>query len=270
MSRAGALDQAGLDRAVAGLALAGAGGAVRELFESIDSTNDRARQLAERGAPEGSLVVALRQDRGRGRLGRTWVSPPGGLYLSLVLRPEDDMLRRLPVTLVAGLAVCEAIEAQSGARADLKWPNDVQLAGRKVAGILGEMSKAADGRPLLVLGIGLNLALDPAALPEELRETAGTLAATPRPPGAEPLLRELLGRFESHYLEVRRGGGARALGLASARMPLLGKGVRVRLPGRTVVGTAVGLNAMGALLLSTDEGKREVIVAGEVEEVRLQ
>lgn len=262
-----ALDEAGLHRAMAGLALLGGPGATRELHPCLGSTNDRARELGERGAAEGSLVVALRQEQGRGRLGRTWVSPPGGLYVSLLLRPDEGMLRRLPVSLVAGLAVAEAIEATCGVRPDLKWPNDVLVGGRKVAGILGELTKDGQG-PQLVLGIGINVAVDPRQLPPELARTAGTLADAPRPPSTEAVLKELLTRFEAHYQEVRRGGGARALGLASARMPLLGKPIRARLPGRTVEGTAVGLSATGGLVLSTDEGKREVLMAGEVEEVR--
>lgn len=269
MTTSGPLDQSGLQRAVSGLTLTGAAEAVRELHPSIGSTNERARELGEGGAPEGSLVVALSQAQGRGRLGRVWSSPAGGLYLSLVLRPDEAMLRRLPVSLLAGLAAAEAIDAQCGVRADLKWPNDVQVEGRKVAGILGELTRQGDGGHLLVLGIGVNLAVDMADLPPELQAVAGTLREAPRTPGPEGLLRELLSRFEAHYLEVRRGGGALALGQASARMPLLGKLVRVRLPGRTIVGTAVGLGATGALILSTEEGKREVVVAGEVEEVRL-
>lgn len=262
------LEQAGLQRAVSGLTLTGAAGTVCELHTTLGSTNERARELGEGGAPEGSLVVALAQTQGRGRLGRAWSSPAGGLYLSLVLRPDDAMLRRLPVSLLAGLAVAEALDAACGVQAELKWPNDVLVAGRKVAGILGEMSKVGDGH-LLVLGIGINLATAPEQLPPELQETAGTLRDAPRRPGAEGLLRELLARFEAHYLEVRRGGGALALGQASARMPLLGKPVRVRLPARTLTGTAVGLSATGALIVSTDEGQREVVVAGEVEQVRL-
>lgn len=262
-----ALDEAGLHRATAGLALLGAPGVARELHPSLASTNDRTRELGDHGAAEGSIVVALRQEQGRGRLGRTWASPPGGLYCSILLRPDEAMLKRLPVSLVAGLAVAEAIESVAGVRPDLKWPNDVLIGGKKVAGILGELTKDAHG-PVLVLGIGINVSVDPKHLPAELQKTAGTLRDAPRPPSAEAVLKELLARFESHYQEVRRGGGARALGLASARMPLLGKAVRVRLPARTIQGTAVGLSATGGLVLSTDEGKREVVVAGEVEEVR--
>jgi BirA family biotin operon repressor/biotin-[acetyl-CoA-carboxylase] ligase len=263
------LDDAGLQRAVSGRTLLGAEGTSLELHPTLDSTNARAKELAREGAAEGSLVVAGEQSSGRGRLGRAWASPPGGLYLSLILRPEEVMLRRLPVTLLAGLAACEAIEATTHElEATLKWPNDVHVGGKKVAGILGELERVGD-QHLLVLGVGINVATDPQALPEELRDAATSLAAHAEPPALETVLSEFLARFEQHYLSVRSGGGAHILASASHRMPLLGKPVRVRMPDRELTGTASGLNATGALVVEVSEGQREVVVAGEVEEVRL-
>lgn len=254
--------------ATSGLSLIGAEGAAVELHERLGSTNDRVAELAAEGGAEGAVVVALAQESGRGRLGRGWSSPPGGLYVSLLLRPDDDMLKRLPATLLAGLAVAEAVEAASGARVDLKWPNDALIDGRKVAGILGELSRDAVGSRL-ILGIGVNVATDPGALPEELRGAATSLAAVGEAPALAEVLRALLARFEEHYLAVRRGGGARVLAGASERMALLGKTVRARLANRDVVGKASGLNATGGLVLELEDGSHEVIVAGEVEEVRL-
>lgn len=263
------LDRAAVERATAGLRLAGAGGAVVEVQDEVGSTNDRASALAAAGAPEGSLVVALRQTAGRGRHGRVWASPPGGLYLSLVLRPDDAMLRRLPATLLAGLAVAEAIDqvAPGEPRAELKWPNDVFLGGRKVSGILGELSRDRTGS-LLVLGIGVNVATDPATLPPELQATATSVGAVRgQAPDPSALLAAILARFEAHYGLVREGGGATILAAASSRMPILGKPVRVRLMDRVLEGAAAGLNATGGLVVDVG-GRRETVVAGEVEEVR--
>lgn len=269
------LDRAAVVRATAGRRLCGHPGAAIEVHDELTSTNDRAAALGREGAPEGSLVVALRQTHGRGRHGRVWSSPPGGLYLSLVLRPDDAMIRRLPATLLAGLAVAEAIDATAttGAktrfvRADLKWPNDVHMGGRKVSGILGELTRDAGGA-LLVLGLGINVSTDSAALPPELQATATSVAeARGEAPDVVALLAAILERFEEHYDAVRRGGGATILAAASARMPVLGKGVRVRLVDRVLEGRAAGLNATGGLIVETAAGQRETVVAGEVEEVR--
>lgn len=269
------LDRAAVVRAAAGSRLCGHPDAVIEVHEELGSTNDRAAALGREGAPEGSLVVALRQTAGRGRHGRVWSSPPGGLYASLVLRPDDAMIRRLPATLLAGLAVAEAIDATATTgprtkfvRADLKWPNDVHMGGKKVSGVLGELTRDAKGA-LLVLGLGVNVSTDPAALPDELQAIATSVAAARgEAPDVVALLRAVLERFEEHYEAVRRGGGATILSSASSRMPVLGKGVRVRLVDRVLEGRAAGLNATGGLIVETAEGQRETVVAGEVEEVR--
>lgn len=264
------LDRAAVQAATARCACIGR--AAVEVHERVGSTNDRALELARGGAGEGALVVAAAQEAGRGRLGRRWASPPGGLYLSLALRPDEAMLRRLPVTLLGGLAVLEGVEAalmaagRPGDAADLalKWPNDVHLAGRKLAGVLGELSHDAQG-PLLVLGLGINVETAPDELPGELRPIATTLGGPP--PSRAEVLSELLPRFEALYQAVRQGGGAEVLARASARMPVLGRRVRVRLAERTIEGLAAGLNATGALLVALADGRQEVVVAGDVEEV---
>jgi BirA family biotin operon repressor/biotin-[acetyl-CoA-carboxylase] ligase len=250
-----------------------------EVLPEVGSTNDRAVAMAAEGAPEGSLVVAARQTGGRGRLGRGWASPEGGLYLSLVLRPDDAMLRRLPATLLAGVAVAEAADRfLSGARADLKWPNDVHVGGKKLAGILGELSKDARGH-VLVLGVGINVATRLDQLPDDVRGLAtslshlrGVRAGEEGAPSHADVLAAFLERFTAHWLSVKRGGGATILALASGRMPLLGKPVRVRLPGRVLEGTASGLSATGGLVVEVrgEDGqpRRETVLAGEVEEVR--
>lgn len=259
------LDPAAVSAALGECALIGQGEARIEVHAALDSTMEAAAALANEGAAEGSLVLALEQRAGRGRRGRTWTSPPGGLYASLILRPDEGMLRRLPVTLLGGLALVQAVDdVGGGARADLKWPNDVLVGGQKLAGILGELSKGAGGH-VLILGLGVNVATSAEALAPEAGATS--LAAHGTPPALATLLGAFARRFEELYLSVRRGGGAAILSEASARMPLLGKTVRLRLPDRVVEGTACGLNATGGLVLEVD-GAREVFVAGEVEEVR--
>jgi BirA family biotin operon repressor/biotin-[acetyl-CoA-carboxylase] ligase len=208
-----------------------------------DSTNARAKELAEAGAPHGTLVTASEQSAGRGRQGRTWSAPAGqALLLSVVLRDWPELL---PLT--AALAVADV----AGSEAAIKWPNDVLLDGRKVAGILVE------GRPQerwMVLGIGLNVAVDVAALPEELADRAGSLGR--RPADVEPTLRELLAALE------RRLGEPAATTLEIYRK-------RDALMGRAIAwaggeGTAAGVDDGGRLLVEVADGSRVALDAGEV------
>jgi BirA family biotin operon repressor/biotin-[acetyl-CoA-carboxylase] ligase len=212
-------------------------------LRATTSTNDRARELAQAGAPHGTLVTAGEQHSGRGRQGRTWSAPPGrALLLSLVLRDPPELL-----PLAAALAVAEV----AGPEAAIKWPNDVLVDGRKVAGIL------AEGRPhegWAVLGIGLNVALRVEELPAELHETAGTLGLEPA--DLEPTLARLLAALE------------RALALDAGAL-LEAYRARDALAGREVAwagghGRAAGIDGAGRLVVELAEGGRTALSAGEV------
>ena len=209
---------------------------------SIGSTNARARDLAVTGAPHGTLVTAGVQTAGRGRQGRAWTAPAGSsLLLSLVLRERDDLL-----PLRAGLAVADV----AGPAALVKWPNDVLVDGRKVAGIL------AEGRPAegwTVLGIGVNAALDVRDLPEELRESAGTLGRSPRE--LEAVLAELLAALD-HRLAAGAGDVLEAL---RARDALRDRDVAWA--GGSGVGA--GIDDAGRLLVRVED-RVVVLEAGEV------
>ena len=212
-------------------------------LRATTSTNDRARELAQAGTPHGTVVTAAQQTAGRGRQGRTWSAPPGrALLLSVVLRDPPALL-----PLAAALAVAEV----AGADAQIKWPNDVLLDGRKVAGIL------AEGRPQdgwAVLGVGLNVALRIEDLPPQLHATAGTLGLEPA--DLEPTLERLLDALE------------RALALDEAT--LLGAyRARDALRGREVTwtaghGRAAGIDGTGRLVVELADGGRTALSAGEV------
>ncbi|HEX8103317.1 MAG TPA: biotin--[acetyl-CoA-carboxylase] ligase [Solirubrobacteraceae bacterium] len=218
-------------------------GAPRVHLRTTSSTNDVARALAAAGAPAGTIVTAAEQTAGRGRQGRRWTAPPGrALLLSVVVRALDPLL-----SLRAGLAVADVV----GADARVKWPNDVLVDGRKVAGILVE------GRPQegwAVIGIGVNVAVAPDDLPEELRATAGTLGRTPAElPG---VLADLLAA-----LRARLGQPAPdALAALRARDALLGRPVRWR----DGDGVGAGISDTGALLVRTTGGDVVALDAGEV------
>ena len=209
----------------------------------IGSTNERARVLAVAGAPHGTLVTAGVQTAGRGRQGRTWTAPPGtALLLSLVVREFDTLL-----SLRAGLAVADL----AGAAARVKWPNDVLVDGRKVAGILVE------GRPQegwAVVGIGVNAAVDVAALPPELRDRAGTLGRSRD--DVEPTLAELLAALERRLAE----GPAEVVAALQDRDALAGQPVAWA----DGAGTGAGVDAEGRLRVRLADGSEVALDAGEV------
>jgi BirA family biotin operon repressor/biotin-[acetyl-CoA-carboxylase] ligase len=257
------LDRAALERAAARVL-----GKSSELHEQLASTNDRARELAAKGSPEGTLVVALEQTGGKGRLGRTWASPRGGLYLSLVLRPDEGMLKRASVSLMAGLAASEALDLVGRTATALKWPNDILLDGKKIGGVLAEITRERNDT-VVVLGVGLNVDTPAESFPKEVRSIATSLRASKgKSASLEETLRHFLAHFEGHYESVRKGGGALLLSRAADRMSMLGSRVRVKLADRAIEGKASGLNATGALVVELDSGGREIVYAGDVEELR--
>lgn len=217
-------------------------GAPRVHFRLVDSTNARARELAGRGAPHGTLVTAAEQLAGRGRQGRSWSAPPGRALLCSVIVREPPRL--LP--LVAGVAVAE----EAGTEARVKWPNDVLVSGRKVAGILVE------GRPQegwAVLGIGLNVAVGEADLPAALRERAGSLGRSPE--DIEPTLERLLDRLARWLVAPPRA----LLEVLRERDALMGNPVHWR----AGQGEGGGIDDEGRLIVMTDGG-RVTLEAGEV------
>ena len=231
-------------------------------FDTLASTSDEARRRARDGAPEGTLVTARVQTAGRGRQGRTWVSPPGNLYASLVLRPDAPMARAAQLGFAAGLAVTDAIRVFAPtALVTLKWPNDVLLGGRKGAGILLESEGDAAGRvAFVVIGIGVNLT----AYPAETEFPATSLkAATGTAPKPAACLAALAPALALWYERWRADGFAALRRAWLERAAGLGQALRARLPDETVEGRFAGLDDDGMLLLDLPQGRRR-IAAGDV------
>lgn len=233
----------------------------------VTSTSAVAAALAASGEPEGTVVLAERQTAGRGRLGRTWASPPGlGLWFSAILRPPIPASRAPVLTQVAAVAVAEGVEEVAGCLpGGIKWPNDFILAGWKVAGILTEMVARGEEVAAVILGVGLNVNQGPADFPPDLGGRAGSLAmaAGRRIPRAD-LLRALLRRLDSRYREFLAAGPAPALAEAAARSLTLGHPVRVREGEAELSGVAFRLEADGGLALRLQDGQLRRLVAGEV------
>ena len=230
--------------------------------DCIASTNDEAKTLAASGAGEGALVWAREQTAGRGRLGRQWVSRPGNLYASLIVRPEVRVAVAAQLGFAAALAVGEAcLEFAPDAAIAYKWPNDVLLNGKKLAGILLESQSSSDGSlAWLVIGMGINLA----TYPTNTDRPATALAAAGADVGAAAMLAALSRRFLSRYEQWRGPNGFAALRTAwLARAHGLGHTIRVSLPHSSLTGNFAGLDTDGALLLETGTTTSR-ITAGEV------
>ena len=237
-------------------------------LESTTSTNDVAVRLAESGAEEGTIVVADTQTSGRGRHGRRWFSPPGaGLYVSVIVRPSADMsTHESPaalLTLASGVAIVEAVRAVSGLPAEIKWPNDVLIHGRKLAGILAESAVHGAALHFVVVGIGVNLCR--VAYPPELAARVTSIEVeTSRAQDRAPMLAEILAALGERYADLRAG---RFDAILSAWRRLASSLPDARVewdtPSGVVRGRAQDIDRDGALLVKVG-GKVERVIAGEV------
>ena len=235
-------------------------------FKYLPSTQDVAGGLAERGAPEGTVVVAEEMSSGRGRMGRAWHAPPGGLWMTVLLRPGIPPEGMQVLSLLSGVAVAEAINDVSGLRAELKWPNDVLVEGRKVCGILVEASVEADVIDYVLLGIGINVNND---LPEDLKDLATSLRALLRKRIPRVLLLAVtLSRLDALYEEFKRGKVKKILNRWTSLSCTIGREVEAIYRGRTVRGKAIGLREDGSLILRLKDGSLEAVSAGDVVHLR--
>ena len=228
-------------------------------FPVTDSTNSRAAESAEKGAPHGTIVCADAQTGGRGRFDRRWESPPGvNLYLSLLLRPPVDPRRAPQFTLVAAVALAKAVEEVAKIPARLKWPNDLCVAGKKAAGILAEMSTDADRLRHVVIGIGLNVNSEESHFPGALSRRATSLRlSTGRTFRRAEVLARFLDCFAESYRDFLSGGMTILLPEWNRRSLLAGKRVMVRCPDGEMWGTATGMDEEGNLLFRPDGRKGE-------------
>lgn len=236
------------------------------VFEETNSTNDVAEKLARDGAKEGVVVFAESQRKGRGRLGRHWLSPARkGLWFSVLLRPDLRPQSATQLTVLTATALARAIRLQTNLRPEIKWPNDILLRGKKIAGILTELSAELDHIKYVIIGIGVDVNLTATELPPELRKIATSLRIesgqlVPRPELAAAVLREL----DADYARVRQGKFEELADEWEQQCTTLGQRVTIRVGDRTQSGVAEALDPEGALLLRTQHGRLERIIGGDV------
>jgi BirA family biotin operon repressor/biotin-[acetyl-CoA-carboxylase] ligase len=226
-------------------------------FPQIGSTMDAARELAKKGAGEGTIVIAEVQTRGRGRLSREWLSPEGGIYFTLVLRPKISPAYAPRVNLMAATAVAAAIKKLFGLRAELKWPNDVLIAGKKVCGILAEMDAEMDVVNCVNVGIGINANT---SIPQfektvtSLRDVLGRLISR------KELLTALLVEIERRLPSLMKADLLEEWKKLSAT---LNRDVRISSLGEEVIGQAIDIDATGALILKGKDGSLRTVLVGD-------
>lgn len=234
-------------------------------YEETDTTNNRARELALEGAPEGTLVVAEKQTAGRGRRGKVWESPLGtGIWMSLVLRPQIMPAEASVLTLLCGLATAETIEAETGLSAGIKWPNDILINGKKAVGILTEMDCEMSQVHFVIPGIGINV--NTASFPPEIAEIATSLyLESGKTVSRRRLVHKVLERLEGHYNTFLQTGSFSAM-LEDYRKHCITLGKEVHVLGREpFFAEALDITPEGELLVRrSDNGKEEVVFSGEV------
>jgi BirA family transcriptional regulator, biotin operon repressor / biotin---[acetyl-CoA-carboxylase] ligase len=233
----------------------------RELkyLETTTSTQDIARELAEKGAPEGTAVIAGEQRAGRGRMGRSWLSPEGGLATSIILRPPIASVHLLPA--VTSVAVSRALR-KLGMRAGIKWPNDVLIEGKKVCGILIEHALTAGELRYSIVGIGINVNFDTGSYPE-IADIATSISVQL---GHEVAVAEVALHLYTELEDIYTGIGepARIIDQWSQNMVTIGRRVSADFYGNRIDGTAEGVNQRGSLMVKLADGSTKEIVAGDV------
>jgi len=245
-------------------------GRTLHLYDRIESTNTTALALAEQGAPEGTVILADSQTQGRGRMGRSWISPPNlNLYFSVVFRPNGDPSRVGLWSLAAAVAAARTIEQVTALPARLKWPNDILVHSRKVSGLLLESAIQSGRVKHLVLGIGLNVNLARNVLPDSLRNSVTSLREElGRDLDRVELFQRLLEQLENQYQSFQTEPPYKVLESYTALSDTLGQSVTVQVPDREWTGQAIGITPAGDLIVQRPDGQQTVFRSGDVVHVR--
>ena len=230
----------------------------------VDSTNAHAAGLAKAGAQEGTVVISDVQNAGYGRMNRHWVSPKGGLWLSIILRPNIAPKDAPIITLMGACAVAETLKSTLGIDAKIKWPNDLLIRGRKVCGILTEMRTRGSDIDFVILGLGVNANFQVKEMPEDMRDTATTLSMEcGEDISIEEVLKSLIVDIDRLYDKLLSGDSEFIIEMWKSRSDTLGQHVRITTLKESIEGTAVDVDESGALIVKTGDGESKTIIAGD-------
>lgn len=236
-------------------------------YKKVDSTNDVAYSLAEKGMKEGTVILAEEQAAGKGRLGRSWVSPPkGGIYMSCILRPDISPTEIPRITLLAAVAVARAVREFTGLAPLIKWPNDILLNGKKACGILTEMKADQDSVNFIILGIGVNVNTPKDAMPKvgtSLREELAR-SGSDEPLSRIELARKLLEKLDEEYATLKKSGFSSIIDQWKELSNIIGSRVKVVMHNRTFEGQAYDIDQDGSLVVRREQGIMEKVSSGDV------
>lgn len=235
-------------------------------FDAVDSTQSKAITMASENASDGTLVVAGKQSKGRGRNGRRWVSPEGGIWLSVILRPKFDVSSVTLFPMAASLALSKAIESSLEITTELKWPNDLTLGGKKVAGMLVDASLTSNTINSLVLGVGINFDVDSGKLERDLKDTPnfyGVASLAKQKTRPRILVRSFLEELEAYYTMMNRRKTKEIIRDWTKLSSTIGSKVEINVAGRKVSGRAAKIDPDGALVV--ESGSKTIrVMAGDV------
>lgn len=233
-------------------------------FDEVGSTNNEAKSLAREGAKEGTLVVADKQTSGKGRLGRIWTSPAGeGIWMSLILRPSILPSKACELTLIAGVDMCDAIRKVTGLEAKIKWPNDIVVNGKKVCGILTEMSAQVEGIEFVVIGIGVNVNME--AFSEDLPYASSLAIEGGKEFSRKKIIAAFLERFEKDYDTYTKASDLLFIKERYEENCItLGKTVKLIARGEETIAKALSIDKEGALVVRLEDGSIKEVTTGEV------
>jgi len=234
-------------------------------YEEIGSTNDEAFRLGVAGAPEGTALIAERQSAGKGRMQRVWHSPAGvNVYTSIILRPHFEPVRAPQISIAAGVAVAETINQYCPGKVQLKWPNDVQIGGKKICGILAQMKMSVNTIDFVVVGIGINVNLNHEEFPPDIQEIATSLSIeTGNEISRLELIIRLYENMAKWYKELLQNGFSPIKEKWLSLSPMIGKPVSVMFQDETVSGKAIGIDEDGSLILLAVGNKEIKVSAGD-------
>lgn len=237
-------------------------------FREVDSTNEVAKRLAQEGAPEGTVVIAERQLKGKGRRGKQWISPLGGAWMSIILRPDTLPINAPQLTFTAGVAAADTIKEEYGLDVGIKWPNDILIENKKVCGILTEISTEKDSIDYIIAGIGIDANVDMDNIPSEVRKHTTSLKNELEMEISRMLLvRKFLENFEAMYNKFNQGKFQEILNRWRKYSKTIGRNVEIRRGTEVIKGEAVGVNKQGALILELRDGSLRKIISGECRHV---
>ena len=235
-------------------------------FDSINSTNIKAKELADFGEKDGTVIISEEQTLGRGRLGRNWISPKSkGIWMSIILKPDINPIHVSKITQVGAAAVCKALEEMK-IDAYIKWPNDIIINNKKVCGILTEMSSELNKINYVVLGMGINVNIDKNEFCEDIKKIATSLKIeTGKNISRKILMAKILNNFELLYNQFVMDGNAKvSLDICRKKSILLGKKINIIKNKEILSVKAIDINNEGELLVQRPDGKTESLISGEV------